>query len=231
MDGSTFFVVFIHPEPGKPKPTSRWYITGNKSNMRNTLFLSLAAVALIFASCDKADESATPIFSEVFPYTTNGQTLYYRIIGDHAEVTHPVPSWTNHIQPEGDIVIPETAVYKGQSYTVTSIGDSAFYDCDLQAGSEYINVTIPPTVCSLGDNSLYFAGDACKIKCLPQNPPEIVGIPFVRIVPGGQIEGPGSIIGGVDREVQIKVPCESIELYKNAAGWSEYASMIECIED
>ena len=94
----------------------------------------LLTVVLLFVACGKEGESGggsetSEISSDVFPYTKNGQILYYRSVGDHAEVTHPIPSWEGYLQPEGDIVIPETITYQGKSYTVNSIGDSAFYGC------------------------------------------------------------------------------------------------------
>ena len=54
MDGSTFFVVFIHPEPGKPKPTSRWDITGKK-RMKRLFMMLMVAIPLVFAGCNKEE--------------------------------------------------------------------------------------------------------------------------------------------------------------------------------
>ncbi|MBP3762647.1 MAG: hypothetical protein J6I49_02075 [Bacteroidales bacterium] len=197
--------------------------------MRKTAFL--LAVALLFTACDKPEGESPSSTSEVFPYTKDGQTLYYRIVGDHAEVTHPVPSWDGHLQPEGDIVIPETVTYQGKAYIVTSIGDSAFYDCNMQARYSYINVTIPPTVNNLGDYSLYFSGDVCKIRSLPLIPPVLGTFPFNPYKPGETlaIGGSTTTIEGISAEVYV--PCESLELYKSAQGWSSYSSLIECEND
>ena len=51
----------------------------------------------------------------------------------------------------GNITIPKTIVYKDKNYNVTSIGNSAFYDCDKLTG-----ITIPDSVTSIGDRA--FAG-------------------------------------------------------------------------
>ena len=51
---------------------------------------------------------------------------------------------------KGKIVIPETVVYDGEEYTVTKIGDKAFY-----ALSELVSVTIPNSVTSIGYDAFY----------------------------------------------------------------------------
>jgi hypothetical protein len=48
----------------------------------------------------------------------------------------------------GDVVIPEKVDYNGASYSVTSIGSSAFYGC-----SGLISVTIPNSVTSIGSSA------------------------------------------------------------------------------
>ena len=45
----------------------------------------------------------------------------------------------------GDVVIPETVIYNGITYSVTSLGDGCFWDC-----SSLTSITIPNSVTSLG---------------------------------------------------------------------------------
>ncbi len=54
---------------------------------------------------------------------------------------------------KGDIVIPSSVEYDGSTYSVTSIGDYAFYGC-----SGLTSITIPNSVTSIGD----FAFNACS---------------------------------------------------------------------
>ena len=49
---------------------------------------------------------------------------------------------------QGDVVIPESVEYEGRTYSVTSIGQSAFMDC-----TELTSVTIPPSVMEILENA------------------------------------------------------------------------------
>ena len=65
----------------------------------------------------------------------SGQTLYYRIKNDHEvmvvgpRIPNSTDPWIGYDKPTGDLVIPETVEYEGNTYTVVSIGDSAFRGC------------------------------------------------------------------------------------------------------
>ncbi len=50
------------------------------------------------------------------------------------------------VQLEGELVIPETVMHNGESYTVTAIGSNAFYGC-----SGLTSVVIPNTMISIGE--------------------------------------------------------------------------------
>ena len=87
-----------------------------------------------------------------------GQTLYYNItdaVNHHVELTYPGTydyfySWSGFTKPTGNIILPESVQYEGNTYTVTSIGMSTFYDCWDLTGMK-----IPNTVVSIGDYAFY----------------------------------------------------------------------------
>ena len=54
----------------------------------------------------------------------------------------------------GNVVIPSSVNYNGTTYSVTSIGDKAFYYC-----LSLTSVQIPNSVTSIGDNAFYWCSD------------------------------------------------------------------------
>lgn len=83
-------------------------------------------------------------------FTDNG-TLYFRTTGANTvEITFPTTesSWDCYYhcdEPIGDLVIPETVTNGGKTYSVTSIGTSAFDHC-----IQLTSVTIPGSIKSIG---------------------------------------------------------------------------------
>ena len=60
------------------------------------------------------------------------------------EVTYKGNSYYSYEEYSGDVVIPSSVSYNGKNYSVTSIGEGAFYDC-----SGLTSVTIPNSVTSI----------------------------------------------------------------------------------
>ena len=84
---------------------------------------------------------------------STGQTLYYNIIdatNRYVEITYPGTStsnpWEGYTQPTGNITLPSTVTYNGNTYTVKRIGDYAFYTCSGLTGS----LTLPNSVTTIG---------------------------------------------------------------------------------
>ena len=89
-----------------------------------------------------------------FSYTHQGKTLYYDITSENTvAVTYYTNNYNNYNYVSGDVVIPSTLTYNGTTYSVTSIGGSAFGDC-----SGLTSVTIPNSVTSIGG----FAFSGCS---------------------------------------------------------------------
>ena len=81
--------------------------------------------------------------------------IYYNFLnGNAVEVTYPNDDrWGTYGAPidypgySGDVVIPDSVIYNGKTYQVTSIGNSAFYDSSLTS------VTIGNNVTSIGQEA------------------------------------------------------------------------------
>ena len=72
--------------------------------------------------------------------------IYYNYVNDGVEVTYP----DRYGVYSGDVTIPSSVTYNGNSYSVTSIGRYAFDDC-----SGLTSVTIPNSVTSIGEGAFY----------------------------------------------------------------------------
>lgn len=96
-----------------------------------------------------------------YDFVVNG--IYYNINGDEATVTYKrkyYENWNSEYTTyyyendcKGDIEIPESVIYNGKTYTVTAIGNYAFYN---RYSSTALNcITIPNTVTSIGAYAFY----------------------------------------------------------------------------
>ena len=89
-----------------------------------------------------------------FSAVSGTNTLYYKITDADAKTVAVVapqensreePSWYDHTQPKGTLIIPTTVRNGGTTYTVTSISEKAFAYCRSLRGT----LTIPSTVTSI----------------------------------------------------------------------------------
>lgn len=90
---------------------------------------------------------------------------------------------------------------------VTSIGDSAFLEC-----SNLASITIPESVTSIGMLAFAYCTSLAEVLMNPATPPTS--------------SRDSSLFSGTSSDLQIKVPAGSVDAYKAAPGWSDYASNI-----
>ena len=93
--------------------------------------------------------------------------------------------------------------------SVTTISEGAFWNC-----SGLTSFTIPNSVTTIGDEAFKSCSSLTILTIENATPPEVRGWAF----------------GGVSENITIYVPAESVEKYKAAEGWSEYADKIKAIE-
>lgn len=93
---------------------------------------------------------------------------------------------------------------------VISIGDCAFAEC-----SNLTSVTIPDGVTSIGRYAFTYCDNLTSVYCKPTTPPAAI---FDNDY--------WSAFGGIADGTKIYVPNSSVEAYKTAEGWSDYAYYI-----
>ena len=111
-----------------PKKLNNLYITITKQlNLKLFLTILISMVSV-----------------NAFSYDALIDGIYYNFDGDNAIVVE------NPSVYQGSVVIPSSVNYNSKDYSVTSIGDNAFYGC-----SGLTSVTIGNSVTSIGDFAFY----------------------------------------------------------------------------
>ena len=90
--------------------------------------------------------------------------------------------------------------------SVTSIGSYAFYYC-----TSLTSITIPDSVTSIGDGAFYRCTSLTEVYCKAKTPPALGGT---------------SVFDNNGSGRKIYVPTGSVNAYKRATRWDEYASAI-----
>ncbi len=99
-------------------------------------------------------------FAEAAP---SGQTLYYKINSNNVTVTYPGPSssqpWSGFSKPTGELTIPGSVSYNGNTYNVTAIGDDAFYRCE-----ELTSAALPSSITSIGSAAFFICSGLTSVN-------------------------------------------------------------------
>lgn len=196
--------------------------------------LHLRALLLLFLSTCMLPVMAQEIF--------NVDGIYYSIIYDEnyestgeVEVTCENPDGATMGIPSisycGDVVIPETITYEGETYTVTRIWGVAFYgnwsgwvtagafgDCN-----ELTSIVLPSTIKEIN----WFAFKGCtgltSFTCLATTPPELV----LQGTSGSGIQHlPGRTFDSFCEQATLYVPASAVDTYKDADDWCVFSNIV-----
>ena len=156
-------------------------LEGQKATTMKHLYIKTILLSLcLFAGMKAFAEVIYGVEREDYDAKIDG--IYYNFYGNNAIVTYRynvyhvrreydeygelqeyyyLPDWEVHARSDysGDVVIPESVTYNGKTYSVTSIGDYAFYACGVTS------ITIPNSVTSIS----YYAFDRCEVTSLTIN--------------------------------------------------------------
>lgn len=104
-------------------------------------------------------------FTTAYAYDFQVDGIYYnKTSATTVEVTYKDSNYASY---SGEVIIPSTVTRNGTTYTVTTIGDYAFYN-----SVEVFDLTIPETVSSIGECAFY----GCHpntMTCLAMEPPTL----------------------------------------------------------
>ena len=98
--------------------------------------------------------------TNAFAYDAVVDGIYYTLWpSGNATVTYYSSNSLNNADAyKGNIVIPESIEYNSKTYSVTSIGNDAFYYC-----RSLTSVTIPNSVTTIGENAFYYCSGLTSI--------------------------------------------------------------------
>ena len=160
-------------------------------------------------------DSVTTIGDDAFYYCTSLTSV------NIPDIVTTIGDWTfNDCKSLTSITIPEG---------ITSIGDYAFQGCD-----SLTSVTIPDSVTTIGDSAFYSCnsltsetiGDSVTLigSCAFQYCSSLKSV-YCKATTPPALDG-SSVFDSNGSGRKIYVPTESVEAYKSATRWSEYASAI-----
>ena len=102
-------------------------------------------------------------FHSAWAHIVEVDGIYYYLNSE--DKTASVTDWWGSYY-SGEIVIPETVIFDGTRYSVTSLGDECFRGC-----SSLTSITIPNSVTSLGDYCFEGCSSLTSIYMIPSTPP------------------------------------------------------------
>ena len=141
------------------------------------------------------------ISASAYGYDVKVDGIYYKLIKETktAEVTNGDGLYS------GEIIIPESITFKDTEFSVSGIGNSAFYDCH-----DLTSVTIPNSVTSIESYAFYNCKDLKNVYCYAEKVPSTVTDAFKD----SYIE-----------YATLHIPESAIDAYKTTEPWSGFGTI------
>ena len=171
-----------------------------------------------------------PKWASAYDFMVDGLCYNRNSNGTSVTVTYERTSYPRYSNLNGDLVIPESVIYNDTTYSVTSIGNSAFFGCSgltsvtipnsvttisdytFRSCSGLTNVTIPNSVTTIGSYAFGGCHAINQMTCLSECPPL----------------AKANIFQGMDYEnCKVYVPAGSITIYLTAIGWNYFRNILE----
>ena len=161
------------------------------------------------ASYAHIDYTSNPGYLTLKPYTFEQNGIWYKDVGyGCVAVTYKDE---NYFSYSGDVVIPESVTTDVWCYTVSTIGERAFYRCPSLK-----SVVIPATVDIIDGEAFVDCFDEfpsqSTITCLATTPPMI---------------SPYAVGTGEYSYVKLYVPAGTKSAYQSHSVWKQFANIIE----
>ena len=122
----------------------------------------------------------------------------------------------NTTEYTGVVVIPESVTYHNKTYSVTSIGTSAF-----ARSSNLISVTIPESVTGIGGSAFLGCRSLTDVYCYAPEPPSVSTTEY-----DGSWDGYPFDQNYIKEHTTLHVPASSLEKYKTALRWSDFCKNV-----
>lgn len=165
------------------------------------------------------------LFAYDFSAVNQGQTIYYNITSSTSPMTVAVASSSSY---SGSVVIPSNVTYNGNTYSVTSIGNDAFYCCSLLT-----SITIPNSVTIIGSQAFWNCYSLTSIT-IPNSVTRIGPEAFENCSGLTSITSQAAtapflvgyyVFNNVSRTIPVYIPCGSLNSYSSS--WLRFSNFIE----
>ncbi len=193
--------------------------------------------------------------THLFALSFDDGYLKYTVNADGTTVT--VDGRKSGITASGSLSIPSTVTNNNITYTVTAIGNYAFYNCSGFTGTLTLpntlvtignyafgscsnfmgSLTIPNSVTMIGDNAFSSCSSFTGSLTIGSSVSSIgnsafkncTGLTSIMVYPESVPTMGTDVFLNVPTDIPVSVPCASLADYQSASGWSQFTNM-HCME-